>query len=255
MTGAITDHIDVAQVTLYAFWFFFAILILHLRREDRREGYPLLREDQSGLAENPGYLTLPLPKTFHLYHGGTVVAPRDEYDSREIKAVPATNQPGAALIPVGDALLDAVGPGSYALRSDKPDLTAHGLPKIVPLRLANDFKISSYDADPRGFEVIGADGHVGATVRDAWVDRSEQIIRFYEVETANGRRVLLPYGFAQIDGDKRKVTVESILASQFENVPQLASPDQITLLEEEKVTAYYGGGILYADPERQEPFV
>ena len=30
-----------AQVVLYAFWIFFAGLILYLRREDKREGYPL----------------------------------------------------------------------------------------------------------------------------------------------------------------------------------------------------------------------
>jgi photosynthetic reaction center H subunit len=40
-SGAITSYIDVAQLTLYAFWIFFAGLILYLRREDKREGYPL----------------------------------------------------------------------------------------------------------------------------------------------------------------------------------------------------------------------
>ena len=35
-TGAITGYIDVAQVALYAFFTFFAILIFYLRREDRR---------------------------------------------------------------------------------------------------------------------------------------------------------------------------------------------------------------------------
>ena len=34
-------YLDVAQVTLYVFWIFFACLIFYLRREDRREGYPL----------------------------------------------------------------------------------------------------------------------------------------------------------------------------------------------------------------------
>ena len=38
-TGAITGYIDVAQLVLYAFWFFFAGLIWYLRREDKREGY------------------------------------------------------------------------------------------------------------------------------------------------------------------------------------------------------------------------
>ncbi len=254
-TGGIIGHIDVAEVTLYLFWLFFAILILHLRREDRREGYPLIREPYD-TPENPGYLTMPLPKTFRLYHGGTVVAPRDEWDSRPLKAVPAENQPGAPFIPTGNPLLDAIGPGAYAERSNTPDLTAHGLPKIVPLRVANDFKIASSDTDPRGFAVIGADGVFAGMIRDVWVDRSEQLIRFYEVEVeGSGARVLLPYGFAKVDDDKQAIKVESLFGGQFASVPQLANPDQITLLEEEKVTAFYGAGILYADPERQEPYL
>ena len=34
-------YLDVAQVTLYVFWIFFGCLIYYLRREDKREGYPL----------------------------------------------------------------------------------------------------------------------------------------------------------------------------------------------------------------------
>ena len=41
MTGQIMSNIDVAQIVLYAFWIFFAGLIFYIRREDRREGYPL----------------------------------------------------------------------------------------------------------------------------------------------------------------------------------------------------------------------
>jgi hypothetical protein len=37
----ITEYFDVAQIALYAFWIFFAGLIFYLRREDKREGYPL----------------------------------------------------------------------------------------------------------------------------------------------------------------------------------------------------------------------
>jgi photosynthetic reaction center H subunit len=252
-TGAITSQIDVAQVVLYAFWIFFALLILYIRREDRREGYPLIREP-FGREENPGYLTFPYPKTFRLWHGGEVQAPRVETDKREFNMYPAENQPGAPYIPAGNPLLDGVGPGAYALRSDKPDLTMHGQPKIVPMRVANDFSIAKNDPDPRGWPVVGADGVVGGTLRDAWVDRAEMLIRYWEVEVADtGERVLLPYGFTQIlDG---KVKVESILGHQFASAPKLASPDQITLLEEEKVMAYYGGGILYADPEREEPLI
>ena len=44
-----------------------------------------------------------------------------------------------------------------------------------------------------------------------------------------------------------------MLGSQFANVPQLRDPDQITLLEEEKISAYYGAGLLYATNDIQEP--
>jgi photosynthetic reaction center H subunit len=38
-------------------------------------------------------------------------------------------------------------------------------------------------------------------------------------------------------------------------VPGTKSAEQITILEEEKIMAYYGGGTLYATPDRQEPLV
>ncbi len=52
-TGAITQYIDVAQLALYAFWIFFARLIFYLRREDKREGYPL-ESDRSGSHQRAG---------------------------------------------------------------------------------------------------------------------------------------------------------------------------------------------------------
>jgi photosynthetic reaction center H subunit len=45
------------------------------------------------------------------------------------------------------------------------------------------------------------------------------------------------------------------MGSQFGNIPELKNPDQITLLEEEKVTAYFGAGTLYSDPSRSEPLL
>ena len=36
-----TNSMDFAQIVLYAFWVFFALLVYYLRREDKREGYPL----------------------------------------------------------------------------------------------------------------------------------------------------------------------------------------------------------------------
>jgi photosynthetic reaction center H subunit len=62
------------------------------------------------------------------------------------------------------------------------------------------------DTDPRGLPVLGADGQAGGTVVDVWVDRSEVLFRYIEVEAAaSGRRVLLPINFARVSRDKVKV--------------------------------------------------
>lgn len=53
-----THYMDITQVVLYAFWFFFFGLLLYLRREDKREGYPLVSNEPGrtyqGFPEHPG---------------------------------------------------------------------------------------------------------------------------------------------------------------------------------------------------------
>ena len=61
MRGALTSYIDVAQIVLYAFFVFFAGLIWYLRREDRREGYPLESEAE-GWPRDRGFLFIPPAK-------------------------------------------------------------------------------------------------------------------------------------------------------------------------------------------------
>jgi photosynthetic reaction center H subunit len=51
------------------------------------------------------------------------------------------------------------------------------------------------------------------------------------------------------------VVIDALNAAQFAGVPRLEATDQITLYEEERVQAYFGGGYLYANAERQEPFL
>lgn len=253
-TGAITGYIDVAQLVLYAFWVFFAGLIYYLHQENKREGYPL-ESDRSGSIKVQGFPAIPSPKTYRLPHGGNVTVPNGKADDREIRARPVGNWPGAPLEPTGNPMVDGVGPAAYAERADVPDLTFEGEAKIVPLRVAHGFSLEARDPDPRGMTVIGADGAAGGVVRDVWVDRSEILIRYLEVELAGGGgNVLLPWNFTRIDG-RGHVRVKAILGSQFAQVPRTRSPELVTLLEEEKVMAYYAGGHLYATPDRQEPLL
>ncbi len=285
-TGALTSHLDVAQMVLYAFWLFFAGLIIYLRREDKREGYPL-ESDRSGRVKVVGFPSLPKPKTFLLPHGGgTRTVPR-EAPPEIVNATPVAPWPGAPLVPNGDPMLAAVGPGASPDREDVPDLTFEGEPKIVPMRIATDFSVSEKDVDPRGLPVVGADGEIGGTVKDIWVDKSEPQIRYLELELiainpqpeppapeeveaapegeaaaevapppkkkpSVPRNVLLPMNFARVDRKLKQIKVVSILGCHFADVPKLSKPNQVTLREEDKICAYYAAGHLYAKPSRAE---
>lgn len=250
--GAITGYIDVAQIALYVFWAFFAGLIYYLLQENKREGYPL-ESDRSSHITVQGWPPIPSPKTYKLQHGGSVTVPNNKVSPQTLHAQPTGPWPGAPLVPTGNPMLDGVGPGAYADRADVPDLTFEGTPRIVPLRADAAFGVAHQDTDPRGLPVLGADGAVGGTVRDIWVDRSEMLFRYLEVEVAGSRRVLLPINFTRIGN--RQIHVRSILGEQFAQVPGTRNADQVTLLEEEKIVAYFGAGTLYATASRQEPLL
>jgi photosynthetic reaction center H subunit len=254
-SGAITEYIDVAQLVLYAFWVFFAGLIYYLHQENKREGYPL-ESNVPGRNKIVGFPGLPSPKTFHLADGTSVTVPRTSEPASTLDAATMGGFPGAPIEPNGHGLGAGIGPGAYAQRRDIPDTTIDGQPRIVPLRVAADFAVSSRDIDPRGLAVVGSDMVVGGVVGDVWVDRSEVLFRYLEVEVAGagGRgTVLLPVNFSRID--TRRIVVDSIMGRDFGNVPQTRDADVVTLLEEEKIMAYYGGGTLYADPSRAEPLL
>jgi len=183
---------------------------------------------------------------------------RPEYP---LKAIPVDPYVGSPLVPTGDPLVDGVGPAAYASRADVPDRTVHGDAKIVPMRLAPGYHIEPRDPDPRGLPVRACDGRVAGTIVDLWVDRAEPQVRYYEVVLANAeRRVLLPAAFVQWPnfgwfGRMDHVKVKSITADQFTRVPGTRRDDMVTLLEEDKIMAYYAGGHLYARSSRAEPLL
>jgi photosynthetic reaction center H subunit len=257
MRGAITQYMDVPQLTLYAFWIFFAGLILYLRREDKREGYPL-KPDTGGRVTVQGFPSVPKPKRFLLASGRVVLAPRVEPASSPA-ADRSEGWAGAPLVPAGNPMLDAVGPAAYAQREDEPDAMLDGhLPRIVPLRADPEFFLAAEDPDPRGMDVFGADRRRAGTVTEAWIDRSEAVVRYLEVSVASpagARAVLLPMNMLKINPRSRSIYVRAINAAQFADVPPVANPDQVTLREEDMIMAYYGGGTLFATPERAEPLL
>jgi len=178
----------------------------------------------------------------------------------DIKAVAVDGFNGSPLVPTGNPMIDGVGPASWANRADEPDRTFHGAPKIVPMRLDPTFSVAKGDPDPRGLPVEAADKVTAGTVMELWVDRAEPQVRYYEVQLSGSeRRIMLPAGFVQwpnfgLWGNDR-LLVKSITAAQFADVPTIRRDDQITLLEEDKVMAYFAGGHLYATASRSEPLI
>ncbi|MGF1474587.1 MAG: photosynthetic reaction center subunit H [Geminicoccaceae bacterium] len=254
-TGAITSHIDVAQVVLYVFWAFFAGLIFYLVRENKREGYPLESKENDG-PTGKFFPAIPEPKDYHLPNGETVSVPNDRRDPVPSNIQDTAPWDGAPLVPTGNPMIDGVGPAAWAERADRPDMTSEDTPRIVPLRVAGEFGVDTNDVDPRGKQVMGADRKVAGTVSELWVDVSERLFRYLEVDLSiveGGRKVLLPINFCRIG--RGGVMVSAILAEQFKDVPAIAGPDQITLLEEDKICAYYNGGRLYATAARAEPIL
>lgn len=264
---------DVAELTVILFFIFFVGLIFYLNRESRREGYPLEHE-KTGLIDRGIPLSDGEPKTFKLPHGrGTYspeAAPRDELS--KVENIPAKQTypgAGAPWEPNGDAMADGLGSAAFAQRQDYPDLTADGLNRIVPIGdTAHAMTIAEQDRDPVGLAVYGADKKKAGEVSDVWVDQSEHIIRYLEITTNSGKKVLAPMAFAAVQGkswfgglipivddQEELIDIEAIRADQFDSVPAIAKAGQITRLEEDKIQAYYGGGYIHALPERAEPWI
>lgn len=269
-------YLDVAQVTLYVFWVFFLALILYLRREDKREGYPLVSDTGRGGPVHGFFPQEPDPKSYLLRTGHVVVLPNTGNDRPDAAVAQVTPWPGAPFVPTGNPMLDGVGPGSWAQREDVPELTMDNIPAIAPLRLTPATSLEARDADPRGMKVIGCDREVGGVVVDVWIDRAEALVRYLEVEVAvpvgrpsgpiavgpdgvgaasSSKRVLLPVPFCLINKPPGYVSVHALMGHQFADIPVTAHPDHVTKLEEDRIAGYYGGGLLYATPARQEPLL
>ncbi|TYC61771.1 photosynthetic reaction center subunit H [Rhodobacterales bacterium] len=260
MTGSIVGSLDVAQVVLYAFWVFFAGLIWYLRKEDRREGYPL-EDDVSGAFNKSPFLFIPNKKTFALPHGeGLLQVPDMRRDERPLNAERLSRAPGYPYEPTGNPMLSGMGPGAWSERRNIPDITAHGEARIVPMRLAEGFAIAEGELDPRGLPVVGCDGAAAGTVADVWVDRSEHLIRYYEIDMPGlpedgPGSTLLPNNFVVIKtgrGRQPYLYVHAITSAQFIDVPARANAGSVTRLEEDRIAAYYGSGLLYALRSRRE---
>lgn len=256
----IVGTFDVAELAFLMFFGFFIALVFYLNKESRREGYPL--EDEETGKIHPGSLFDGDKKSFQLPHGRGTYVPEDvARDDINVPAVQAFRGAGAPFVPTGNPMKDGMGPAAWANRSKYPDLTFDGRPRIVPIAQSHELIVSPNDPELIGWPVMAADKQIVGKVSDIWVDQAEHIIRYLEVETTTGKRVLAPMMVASVQtngifGDKPElVEIDAITAAQFEDVPALETPGIITRYEEDRVQAYFGGGYMYATPERSEAWI
>ncbi|CTQ48019.1 photosynthetic reaction center subunit H [Jannaschia donghaensis] len=245
---------DLASAAIWGFWLFFAILVVYLQVENQREGYPLV-DDDGKEAASPGLFPLAKAKTFILRDGrGTVVVPQEQRPDRDDLALARTSEAaGSPYVPTGDPMVDGVGPASWANRADHAELDGHGHPKIKPLSNVEGFNVSA-GIDPRGLPVQTADGEVVGRITDMWIDAPEQMVRYLVADLnpeGSGQERLIPMNFARIK--RNRVQIDSLHAEHMAGIPTIRNNGEITLLEEEKIMAWFGGGTLYATKARLEP--
>lgn len=247
-------NFDLASAAIWSFWLFFAGLVYYLQTENMREGYPL-ESDQGGPAPNQGPFPLPAKKTWTLPHGrGERTVPDGLPEDRELALEPTSESAGQPFMPTGNPMTDGVGPASWAPRRDVPELDGKGHPKIVPMGNHGELTVSA-GRDPRGMPVIAADKTVVGEISDMWVDEPEQLVRYLEItlnsDTGTGKR-LVPIQLTKIKRDG--VHIHSLYAEHYADAPTIRSAGQVTLLEEDKISAYFAGGKLYAGA-RIEPLI
>ena len=227
-------NFDLASLAIWLFWGFFAFLVYYLQTENMREGYPLELENGAA-APNQGPFPLPSPKTFLLPHGrGEVTVPNGTREAREVALGRTAASEGFPHAPLGNPMTDGVGPAAWAPRRDLPELDGHGHNKIVPMAQAPAFGVSA-GRDPRGLPVQAGDNEVVGRISDMWVDAPEQLVRYLEIDLNSGHRCLVPMPMVKIWKDR--VRINSLSSDMFDGVPGTKSQIEVTLLEEDKISA------------------
>ncbi len=186
--GLFTGQFDLPLLLVIVFVLFFFALVYYLQQEMKREGYPLVSdrtERTGGRVKVVGYPPMPSPKVFIQPNGRPpVYAPRLDA-VEEVDAINAGNMRGLPIEPRGDGMGAGLGPGSWVARNDAPDVDRLGNPMFRPLRHATDFFVAKGEPDPMGFAVLGLDKQVAGTVVDIWVDMTEHMARFLEIDLAS----------------------------------------------------------------------
>lgn len=250
LEGNVVGNLDVAILAVIAFVLFFLGLVYHLRQEDKREGYPMEITVGTGkVRHSEGFPPMPKPKLFYRPHDrGVVSAPRE----REAPVFPdgakyqAEGYPMTAEDPLGQAL----GTAAHPDRHDLADLNVLGEPKIVPLSEWDEYHVADGDVDPRGWPIVSNDGVEVGFIKDLWFNRAEFFLRYFEFEIPGEERTrMAPLFFCKVKTKAKVVEAFTLNADDLRRTPITGTVEYITMLEEDRVNAFFAGGRLYSKPK------
>ena len=98
--------------------------------------------------------------------------------------------------------------------------------RVVPLDQLDDFRVAEGDPDVRGWEVIGADGRKIGEVDNLLVDTDAMKVRYLDVdldddllESGEDRHILIPIGYARLDEEEDRVSVDSLRSADVAALP------------------------------------
>jgi len=99
------------------------------------------------------------------------------------------------------------------------------LDRVVPMDDLDDFRVAGDTPDPRGWEVVAADGRRIGEVDDMLVDTGAMKVRYLDVDIDDevsaepDRHVLVPIGYARLDRDHDRVIVDQLSSADLRAIP------------------------------------
>jgi uncharacterized protein (TIGR02271 family) len=122
-----------------------------------------------------------------------------------------------------------------------------GMDRVVPLRQLDDFHVAEGEPDIRGWEVMSADGRRVGEVEELLIDTEAMKVRYLDVEVEDGLvasdagHLLVPIGYARLERDSRRVTVDNLQSSELGSMP-LYDRQPLTRDFTDRVDTHFGRG-------------
>ncbi|HET7460641.1 MAG TPA: PRC-barrel domain-containing protein [Longimicrobium sp.] len=104
-------------------------------------------------------------------------------------------------------------------------MSSDDLDRVVPMDDLDDFRVAGDAPDPRGWEVVAADGRRIGEVDELLVDTGAMKVRYLDVDVDDevsaepDRHVLVPIGYARLDRDHDRVIVDQLSSADLRAIP------------------------------------